>query len=285
MPDLEEPMAESRRAFAIEIEMGATPEEVWRALTEPAELVRWFPLEAEVAPGPGGRVVWSWGGDWRWESAIEAWEPGRRLLLGQLAERPFDAEGRPLAAGTVEAAKIAMEFTLDRAGGGATRLRLVHSGFGRGAAWDDELDGISHGWTCELRGLAHYLERHRGRDRFVGRAYTSSALPPEELFDRLLGPAGFQLAPPAPAPGAAYEVEGAGVRFRGEVLVTAPRRQFAGSARELGDGIFRIDTWRGGGTTGAMVWAESWREADAPRLAAFEQAAARLLAELAPRPG
>ena len=60
-----------------------------------------------------------------------------------------------------------MEFTLETHQG-KTRLRLVHSGFGEGAAWDNELEGITEGWQAELRSLRHYLERHRGQDRYSG---------------------------------------------------------------------------------------------------------------------
>ena len=37
-------------------------EAVWAALTDPAELIRWFPLEAEASPGIGGEIVMRWPG-------------------------------------------------------------------------------------------------------------------------------------------------------------------------------------------------------------------------------
>jgi uncharacterized protein YndB with AHSA1/START domain len=62
-----------------EILLDAPVEEVWKALTDPKELVRWFPLEARVTPGKDGSIFLSWGPDCEGEGKIVAWEPGRRL--------------------------------------------------------------------------------------------------------------------------------------------------------------------------------------------------------------
>ena len=88
-----------------------------------------------------------------------------------------------------------MEFTLETHEG-KTRLRLVHSGFGHGGAWDAEIEGISEGWQAELRSLRHYLRRHRGRDRKAGRALVATTLPRETAWAPLLGPAATGLTPP-----------------------------------------------------------------------------------------
>ena len=37
---------DQRRAFEMALDLAATPDEVWRALTQAEELVRWFPMEA-----------------------------------------------------------------------------------------------------------------------------------------------------------------------------------------------------------------------------------------------
>jgi hypothetical protein len=41
---------------------------------------------------------------------------------------------------------------------GVTRLRLVHSGFGPGSAWDDEFEGSKTGWAEFLKKLKEILE-------------------------------------------------------------------------------------------------------------------------------
>jgi uncharacterized protein YndB with AHSA1/START domain len=54
----EEPKKERREK---EIEIAVPIEEVWKALTDANELARWFPLEARVTPGLGGKIFVSWG--------------------------------------------------------------------------------------------------------------------------------------------------------------------------------------------------------------------------------
>ena len=48
---------------------------------------------------------------------------------------------------------------------GQTVLRLVHSGFGEGAKWDDQVDGTLGGWRYFLWNLDFTLTRHRGVHR------------------------------------------------------------------------------------------------------------------------
>jgi len=49
------------RSFSMSIDINATPEDVWRALTDAGELMRWLPLQARVTPGKGGSVFWGMG--------------------------------------------------------------------------------------------------------------------------------------------------------------------------------------------------------------------------------
>jgi uncharacterized protein YndB with AHSA1/START domain len=250
--------SDDTRAFDMALDLEATPEDVWTALTDAGELVRWFPLSASVTPGPGGAVRWAWDEAWPWTFRIDAWEPRRRLRLLHESYRPFDAEGQPLPGSPAAAAPVAVEFTLEGSGGG-TRLRLVHSGFGPGAEWDDEFEGISHGWPFELRSLRHYLRHHRGRERqFVwGRATTP--LPPEAAWARLTSAEGFALTPPQPRPGTPYEVRAAsGERFAGTTELFVPPYEMAGTVPALDDGVFRLATYRAAGKTGITVWVAKW---------------------------
>jgi uncharacterized protein YndB with AHSA1/START domain len=254
----EDPMqktaAEPTRAFRMALDIDAPADIVWRALTDADELVRWFPVEASVTPGAGGTMVWSWGLGWDWETRIDAWEPGRLLRLVQEDARPYDSQGRMLPPGEVEPARIAIEFTLETFEG-KTRLRMVHSGFGRGAAWDDELEGITEGWQAELRSLRHYLERHSGKPRTFKLAWITTRLSREEAWNRLIGPGGFRITPAEPETGQSYEVVvPGGRRYTGTVELHLPRQTVAGTVHELDDGWFRVLTWAApGGETG--VWA------------------------------
>lgn len=69
--------ATNTRSATGRVEVEASPERVWKALTDAAELVRWFPLEARVEPGEGGTVFMSWKNEYAGESKILAWRrPG-----------------------------------------------------------------------------------------------------------------------------------------------------------------------------------------------------------------
>ncbi|MGH7528212.1 MAG: SRPBCC family protein [Gemmatimonadales bacterium] len=270
-------MTEKPRAFEMSLDIDAPREDVWRALTQAEELVRWFPLEARVTPGPGGTMFWSWGGGQDWETRIEGWEPGRLLRLIQEDARPYDTQGRMLPPGQAEPARIAMEFTLETHQG-KTRLRIVHSGFGRGAAWDNELDGITEGWQGELRSLRHYLERHRGKQRHVGRAMLSTTTPRDAAWAKLTGAGGYRVTPAEPEAGRPYEVTApTGDRFSGTVELYLPRMTLAGTVRELDDGWLRLLTWRDAtGSTGVWVWLATYA-GDGERVQAFAKEAQETL--------
>lgn len=162
-------VAETRSAEG-RAELPVPVERVWRALTEAAELERWFPLEAKVEPGEGGRLWLSWGNEYGAWSDILAWEPPHHLAIswrfGDEAVQVTDyrLEGR----------------------GGTTRLRVVTSGIPAGAGWDDLVEGTRLGWKFELLQLRHYLERHEGEDRRARYIRRRVSLPRAEVWGRLM---------------------------------------------------------------------------------------------------
>jgi uncharacterized protein YndB with AHSA1/START domain len=173
------------RSVETGLEIAAPTEAVWRALTDPREIVRWFALEATVEEGQGGLMEWRWGTAYRWPTRIEVWEPRRRLRLAYVQSEPGDAARSTAPAGDADAGRaLVIDFLLDSVGGG-TRLRLVQSGFGRDAEWDDEYDGVRRGWRTELDALRHYLERHAGHDRHVWWASAQTEARPADVWKKL----------------------------------------------------------------------------------------------------
>jgi uncharacterized protein YndB with AHSA1/START domain len=264
------------RAFEMSIDIDARSEDVWRALTDAGELVRWFPLEAHVVPGKGGTMRWGWADGWSGQSHIVEWEPNRRLKLVE-TRQGFDADGKPLDH-PGENRDLVVEVTLE-SHAGTTRLRLVNSGFGAGADWDDELDGVSAGWQSELRNLRHYLEHHRGRDRVHAWAKASSDLSPTQVWRRLLQPdaLAFEASGAVPREGERFALALLGERFEGTVALSMAD-DFMAHVDNYHDGTLRVGTFRGGGRTGVMVILVSYEATDAPRVKAFERAANEFLA-------
>lgn len=277
-------MSESGRQVTMVLDLEAALEDAWRALTDARELTRWFPLTAEVDGRPGGTMVWDWGEKFHWVTRIDAWEPPHRLRLVQDVERPHDVDGNPLTDGSIPAAAMAMEFSLETYRG-KTRLRLVHSGFGAGAAWDDELEGVRNGWAFELRGLGHYLARHRGKDRYVGWGNASSRASHATMWQGLLGPGGYEIEAAALAVGEPFAVRTPdGTRLTGVVRFHQPEREFVGTAQELDDGVFRLATWSGAGAVGVNVWVATWSPPHERQVLALGAAAQDFLDRTLPDP-
>lgn len=243
---------ETGRQVDAAVTVDAPVEAVWKALTDAAELRRWFPMDARVTPGEGGRIWLSWGSDWEFTNGIEIWEPNRHLrtVTKQPAPEPGKGSEETLkwasadASGEarVKAVRVAVDYHLEGKGG-KTVLRLVHSGFGAGAEWDDEYNEVRRGWAMELQGLRLYLERHRGEDREIAWVRRAFAGPAEEGWSKLTSPDGFVAKGSLDGlkGGDRYRIETTpGDTLEGTVLRAHPPHGFAGSVESLGGGLFRI---------------------------------------------
>ncbi|MFM9995828.1 MAG: SRPBCC family protein [Phycisphaerales bacterium] len=226
-----------QRTLETSIEVRATPAAVWKALTDAEELTRWFPMEARVTPGVGGSIWTSWKDEYEDTARIEVWEPNRRLVLAS----GIGAAGLP--------ARLTVDYTIEAKHGaaGVTVLRLVHSGFGRGGDWDWEFDATKRGWSFELRGLRHYLERHAGKPRRVAWIRRKTDKTPEQAWTRIMGgtPGSHGLLSLKPLPtlreGDPYRfITADGETISGEARVFGPPRDFAGTVRELNDAYLRL---------------------------------------------
>lgn len=168
-------MSGETRQHELEIEMNATPERVWQALSTAEGIASWFAPVTRVEPGVGGSVFVQWGGGMEGSQRIEAWEPERHLRLAN--DR---AEGAPPSV---------VNYFLEGKGG-STVLRLVHSGFGPGASFDDEYEATGSAWPVFLKMMKHSVELGSGwcRNATVFRILDCTR---EECWDTLMGPRGL----------------------------------------------------------------------------------------------
>lgn len=268
--DLSPPPGVNR--YEAEIEIDAPVEAVWKALSEGEEISRWFSFECAVRqPGTGGKIWVSWGDSWQGESRIDVWEPGERLRLVDLSTQEEAAsegcgpegasQGRSSAEATSEeggevSAPLAVDYQLEGRGG-KTLLRVVHSGFGFGAAWDDYYDSISRGWQVFLRLLAHYLTRHRGTPRRVAFAEVRFVGPPSVAWDSLLGPRGLarEGSLEGLSEGGSYELTAAdGEVLSGKVQVFNPPKDLAVTLADWNDAHLWVECAQGWAKLTLSTW-------------------------------
>jgi uncharacterized protein YndB with AHSA1/START domain len=243
------------RKIELSIEIDASVDALWKALTEARELANWFPPEASaVGAGLGSVLTFSWGEGMAFSVKVVASVPGVHLR--------WQAEGEGVP-------PLVTDFHLSSAGG-KTVLRLVHSGFGPGDEWDELIDGLTTGWTYFLHHLRLYLQEWAGRVRHMIAKRVPTAATREAIWQQLTtGAGGLLLAGTGMlAAGERYEVQLAeGLRTPGVVEVLAQGRAFALRLPAIGDAILFVEIESGHGdlTVGFWLsvydqrWSAAWR--------------------------
>jgi uncharacterized protein YndB with AHSA1/START domain len=131
-----------------EIELEATPEQIWEAIATGPGIDAWFLGSMnEVEPRLGGNVRLDFG-DAAGESTVTAWDPPRR----------FAHESAAAPDGTFHA----FEYVIEAREGGRAVVRLVHSGF-LADDWEAEYDAVNEGDFMYLHLMTQYLMHFRGR--------------------------------------------------------------------------------------------------------------------------
>jgi len=129
------------------LELEASLERVWKALTEPAELASWFPDDgAELDGFPGGSGWLAWKGHGRFALEVVVFEPPYRL-----AWRWSKDADTPVGEGL----STLVEWTLTPREDGGTLLEVRESGF----ASHEHREGNREGWEHELGELVDHLAR------------------------------------------------------------------------------------------------------------------------------
>ena len=242
------------RSHEHELNIDASPETVWKAITSTEELVNWFPLQADVKPGAGGNLTYIWPPDMTGICRIEEWEPPRHLRTSWM--EPASPEG---STGT-ERRPLAVDWFIEGKGG-RTVLRLVHSGFGPDAKWDEDFEGTRRGWTFELGSLKHYLERHAGQKRRVFRVRRPVKTGASQVWERFTGPDGIIREGKLDSLGVGDNyriVLAGGDEVKGVVRMNMPPDEFAGTVENHNNGLMRFGFENCGGRPEAHIWLSTW---------------------------
>ncbi|MCI4324108.1 MAG: SRPBCC domain-containing protein [Thermoplasmata archaeon] len=129
--------------------VNAPVSKVFRALSEPSELTKWFLGQATLPHRRGGTYEFVWPGGYRHEGRVLEYVVNRRLSLTWPSAKLGDTK---------------VTFTVQRSGRG-TRLDLRHTGYRTTRAWLEMYGGTQSGWAYYLMNLKSVLENgHDLRD-------------------------------------------------------------------------------------------------------------------------
>ena len=131
-----------------EIEVPATPEEVWDAIATGPGVDAWFMGVNEIEPREGGATKMTVRDLMEEQGTVTAWEPPTRFAT----RSPESPDG----------AVHAFEYLVEGRDRGTTVVRWVHSGF-LGENWEKEYEGLSEGDPMYFDKLRIYLTHFRGR--------------------------------------------------------------------------------------------------------------------------
>jgi uncharacterized protein YndB with AHSA1/START domain len=131
-----------------QIEVEASPEEVWEAIATGPGVDAWFMGVNEIEPREGGTTRMTIRGDTAEEATVTAWEPPTRFA----SRTPEGPDG----------AVHAFEYIVEGREKGSTVVRWVHSGF-LGDNWEKEYEGLSEGDPMYFDKLRVYLTYFKGR--------------------------------------------------------------------------------------------------------------------------
>jgi len=127
----------------------APPEAVFKALTEPKQLAKWFLKSAKITPVEGSTYTFTWEGYDRQTGKVVKVVPSKLLALtwpNSFKGKTFPTDAR---------------FTLKRKGTG-TLLTVKHTGFKEGDDWVWLYGAVQSGWAYFLTNLKSVLSQ--GKD-------------------------------------------------------------------------------------------------------------------------
>jgi uncharacterized protein YndB with AHSA1/START domain len=129
-----------------DIDVDATPEQVWDAIATGAGMDSWFMGRNMIEPRQGGKTTWSIG-DYTAESTVTTWEPPARFAFTQEPD-PDGSFHR-------------FNYQVTGRGGGAS-IRYEHTGM-LGDDWEAEYEAMQEGDPAYLFKLVQYVTYFPGR--------------------------------------------------------------------------------------------------------------------------
>lgn len=126
------------------LELDQSPEDVWRALTDPTEVTGWFGDTASFSPELGSEGWFGWEKHGKFAMRVEEFDPPTRFAWrwAREADKSLD-----------ETHSTLVEWTVLLREDGGTTLLLKESGFANEESRQDNVGG----WKEELKHLVEFL--------------------------------------------------------------------------------------------------------------------------------
>jgi uncharacterized protein YndB with AHSA1/START domain len=138
----------SGRKIELEVEVPGTPEQVWQAVATGPGITSWYvPHVVEERTNGAATASFGDGPEMQITGRVAAWEPPYRIVFDK-------GEGED---------GLAFEWLVEAQAGGTCIVRLINSGFGDGAEWDGQFDGMQDGWKLFMLNLRLHMEHFAGQ--------------------------------------------------------------------------------------------------------------------------
>ncbi|MBX9245040.1 SRPBCC domain-containing protein [Actinotalea ferrariae] len=140
-----------------DVEVPGTPEQVWEAIATAKGMSAWF-TPTELEEREGGALHFSMGPEMGSDGRVTGWDPPRRLVYEEDWAALMGKEPEALS-------PLTSEFLVEARSGGTCVVRVTSSGFGTGAAWEQEFwDEMGPGWLPHFDTLRLYLTHFPGQE-------------------------------------------------------------------------------------------------------------------------
>ncbi|MGA7923731.1 MAG: SRPBCC domain-containing protein [Thermoplasmata archaeon] len=137
--------ARKKRTIRVPVFIHASPKKVFKAITKPKLLTRWFMDSATLSARKGGTYSFAWEGGPTHTGKVLEFVRGKRLAI------TWQWPGQESLGMTK------LKLSVEPKEGG-TILRFTHTGFQTEGAWDELYDGAIRGWTYFMMNLKSVLE-------------------------------------------------------------------------------------------------------------------------------
>lgn len=143
--------------IVMEIVINASPERVFRALTEPKKLMAWWGADDACRPTTWEsdfRVGGHWRGDWKYPDGRPCYVKGEFLEIDAPWKLSYTWE--PSSGAEEGLPRTTVTITLEAKGEARTHLKLVHRGF---AGFPKSFEEHQQGWAQALNWLKRWTEK------------------------------------------------------------------------------------------------------------------------------